>query len=915
MQLLRPLLDPGGPCFKASSQAHDWRAKGNHLFGKGDFGEALLCYTKALQHSPMTTAEERKAAAAIFTNRALSLQKLNLHREALGDCSEAIWLHAAHSKAWYRRGCVNAALGHSGLAEADLEQALALEKQLAGTAGSLRQVAAELERVRASCPSDAAGPPPESGGEALEQALLGGAQGSNGPGGGNRSSASACGAHVQAPLVVTSKEAGSAGVAAKGERGAGEEHVGGATDASSASSRVGAELAGPSSWRAAEAVAVEHSASAGRSLRAATALKAGDLIIAEPPFAAVVHKSFRSARCHHCFAALPPNPTPCSACSHALYCRPACRQLATRGSPWCPGLDRLGRNSHEGGTPPGALEGHQEQANSARGQGQEQGWGPHVHECGGGSWAAVLPAEAALAARVLVACQLGRGRSRAQVPLPSSETRTPGGLAPAGTSGPGIQEEEEGGEEEPRRPVEGDRHAAPSHVLSPGELCHHLDKASPDERVEMALLAIVTASCLQHSLGALFTLAPLAGPSRPDGAPPRIAAGEVLTVLAQLRANSMAVVELSGLGQADVSRRIGPGAGAGEARAPVINGVEQLAVAQGLYLSASLLNHACDPTVAASFTGGHLAVRAVRDVPAGSQLSLCYGPQKGEKTRGERRQWLVERYFFRCACPSCSRHDPGNLTLRGYRCTTPGCMGVVPRAAALQDDLADLESAADEAETALSVLPGSEGEGLQSSGGEVQDNKETRSNGRALLPSQRPSGAAKRGVCTVCGAIVDATTLEKLSDDTWRLLVREQQKLQRAAAAAAGGGGGASKPPSALESEAASSSMREVERCLKRLRAVVHPASRRVAEAEDAVAEAMCAAERFQEAAAHSLSALTVLKQHYPPSSIVIAHEYAKLASIHVAAGDAPAGEDARGAARKIYCAHYGARMANKIIA
>lgn len=81
---------------------------------------------------------------------------------------------------------------------------------------------------------------------------------------------------------------------------------------------------------------------------------------------------------------------------------------------------------------------------------------------------------------------------------------------------------------------------------------------------------------------------------------------------------------------------------------------EQVQLGQGLYPTASLLNHSCDPSTAVSFVGNKLVVRAVQGVKAGAELTLSYGPQKGEQRTTERRKWLWERYTFVCNCAACT---------------------------------------------------------------------------------------------------------------------------------------------------------------------------------------------------------------------------------------------------------------------
>lgn len=48
--------------------------------------------------------------------------------------------------------------------------------------------------------------------------------------------------------------------------------------------------------------------------------------------------------------------------------------------------------------------------------------------------------------------------------------------------------------------------------------------------------------------------------------------------------------------------------------------------------------------------GVKLVVRALRDLPPGTELSHCYGPQAGEHVTPLRRQLLQQQYHFHCMC-------------------------------------------------------------------------------------------------------------------------------------------------------------------------------------------------------------------------------------------------------------------------
>ena len=82
---------------------------------------------------------------------------------------------------------------------------------------------------------------------------------------------------------------------------------------------------------------------------------------------------------------------------------------------------------------------------------------------------------------------------------------------------------------------------------------------------------------------------------------------------------------------------------------------EMQEVGVGLYPSMSLLNHSCDPNCSIVFNGPHLLLRAVRDVEAGEELTICYLDML--MTSEERRKQLRDQYCFDCDCFRCQTQD------------------------------------------------------------------------------------------------------------------------------------------------------------------------------------------------------------------------------------------------------------------
>ncbi|ELR58064.1 SET and MYND domain-containing protein 3, partial [Bos mutus] len=90
---------------------------------------------------------------------------------------------------------------------------------------------------------------------------------------------------------------------------------------------------------------------------------------------------------------------------------------------------------------------------------------------------------------------------------------------------------------------------------------------------------------------------------------------------------------------------------------------EMQEVGVGLYPSMSLLNHSCDPNCSIVFNGPHLLLRAVRDVEAGEELTICYLDML--MTSEERRKQLRGQYCFDCDCFRCQTQDKDADMLTG----------------------------------------------------------------------------------------------------------------------------------------------------------------------------------------------------------------------------------------------------------
>ncbi|XP_068729564.1 stress-induced-phosphoprotein 1-like [Montipora capricornis] len=100
-------------------KAEEEKDKGNALFKKGDFPEALKCYKEAIKRDPNN--------AKLYSNRAACYQKLAAFSLALSDCDTCIELDPTFVKGYTRKGGVLYALKKFTEAQKTYQKALELD--------------------------------------------------------------------------------------------------------------------------------------------------------------------------------------------------------------------------------------------------------------------------------------------------------------------------------------------------------------------------------------------------------------------------------------------------------------------------------------------------------------------------------------------------------------------------------------------------------------------------------------------------------------------------------------------------------------------------------------------------------------------------------------------------------------------
>ncbi|XP_074659911.1 protein-lysine N-methyltransferase SMYD4-like [Tubulanus polymorphus] len=81
--------------------------------------------------------------------------------------------------------------------------------------------------------------------------------------------------------------------------------------------------------------------------------------------------------------------------------------------------------------------------------------------------------------------------------------------------------------------------------------------------------------------------------------------------------------------------------------------VSEKRIGVGIYPTASLMNHSCQPTVLCSYQGKKLIVRCTEKTRKGCDVFNCYGPHYKRMNTEQRRQILREQYYFECQCTAC----------------------------------------------------------------------------------------------------------------------------------------------------------------------------------------------------------------------------------------------------------------------
>lgn len=115
------------------------KAAGNVLVNAGQHMSAAKAYSRAIGLDGKKTV--------YYSNRAVALNAVGLHREAEADCWYIIAKDAKNSKAYYQRAVARKGMGRWREAESDLKQVLRLQPGNGAAKALLDKIKPELAKL------------------------------------------------------------------------------------------------------------------------------------------------------------------------------------------------------------------------------------------------------------------------------------------------------------------------------------------------------------------------------------------------------------------------------------------------------------------------------------------------------------------------------------------------------------------------------------------------------------------------------------------------------------------------------------------------------------------------------------------------------------------------------------------------
>ncbi|KAF8672483.1 hypothetical protein HU200_049697 [Digitaria exilis] len=442
----------------------------------------------------------------------------------------------------------------------------------------------------------------------------------------------------------------------------------------------------------------------------------------------------------------------------------------------------------------------------------------HRHECGGAHWAAVLPADIVLAGRIMAQYIEKRVLYGKNVSISSTKL----------------------------------------------DLVHHYDQHSPANKLESQIYAIVLLSCLQNHYGSelLWTEDSLS---------------QLVLLIFQIKVNSIAIVRMKSMDggpELIVNRDVSAAEGTN------MCSVEQVRVAQAIYVSGSLFNHSCWPNVHAYFLSRTLVLRSTEFIKSGSPVELSYGPQAGEMHLPDRQKTLLENYYFSCQCSSCAELNLSDLVMNSFCCPQRNCLGAISESTYYRSK-----------ENFVNVSLGGSYVYKLSLPDISKAGKDMEKVARSVFGNSDAHLNIDPGCCMNCRSQIDVLSAAATSH-------REASKIDRL------------KEITLLDKTL----IPEALQSLKQLKKLRHPYSKALAQAEDTIAEAFVKAGDQEQAQKHCEASIQILEKLYHSKHIAIAHELIKLVSVLLSLGDMAGAAATFARAEAIFSLYYGSHM-EKILA
>ncbi|GAV70275.1 TPR_1 domain-containing protein/TPR_10 domain-containing protein/TPR_11 domain-containing protein [Cephalotus follicularis] len=298
---------------------------------------------------------------------------------------------------------------------------------------------------------------------------------------------------------------------------------------------------------------------------------------------------------------------------------------------------------------------------------------------------------------------------------------------------------------------------------------------------------------------------------------------QTVILISQIRVNSMAVVRMKSCDVNVPPYQIEDFIRCGRA---LTSSVEQVRVGQAVYFSGSLFNHSCQPNVHAYFLSRTLFIRTTEVVATGYPLELSYGPQVGQWDCTTRVKFLEDNYFFRYSCVINYERQKLEHFLE------------VSITSSLESNL------------------------------EVRKLKDVDISKVAHFSFEEKNSSLHidPGYCLKCVSYCDLESSREALSKPWNYIGRLQDSV--------------------LFKEISGMTLSGALESLDLLRSILHAYNKRIAEAEDNLAQAFCLVGDLQSAKGHCEASLKILEKLYDPNHVVIGYELVKLSSIQLSLGD-----------------------------